>query len=151
MTHYLKFSCMTQINSSFRLMSTKVREVYGLSMNGSMRVATGSLSERLGVEPGDMYRIVETSEWLAYSLYKVAKIIGREDLLNEIYNLRIRIKYGIKEELMSLIQFRGIGRVKARSLYNAGIKDSTILANTPESKLSAIPKIGIALAEDFEG
>ena len=104
------------------------------------------LSERLGVEPGDMYRIVETSEWLAYSLYKVAKIIGREDLLNEIYNLRIRIKYGIKEELMSLIQFRGIGRVKARSLYNAGITDSTVLADTPESKLSAIPKIGIALA-----
>ena len=105
------------------------------------------LSERHGVEPGDMYRIVETSEWLAYSLYKVAKIVGREDLLNELYNLRIRIKYGIKEELISLIQFRGIGRIKARSLYNAGIKDSTVLANTPESKLSTIPKIGMGLAK----
>lgn len=104
------------------------------------------LSEKLRVEPGDMYRIVEASDWLAYSLYKVAKIIGREDLLNEIYKLRIRIKYGIKEELSSLVQLRGIGRIKARSLYNAGITDPAVLARTPESKLSAIPKIGISSA-----
>ena len=104
------------------------------------------LSERLGIEPGDMYRIVESSDWLAHSLYKVAKTLGRNDLLNEIQKLRIRIRYGIKEELTSLVQFKGIGRIKARSLYNAGITDPFILANTPESKLSAIPKIGIALA-----
>jgi helicase len=105
------------------------------------------LSERLGIEPGDMYRIVESSDWLAHSLYKVAKTLGRNDLLNEIYNLRIRIRYGIKGELLSLVQFKGIGRIKARSLYNAGITDTSILANTSESKLSAIPKIGMALAK----
>jgi helicase len=105
------------------------------------------LSERLGIEPGDMYRIVESSDWLAHSLYKVAKTLGRNDLLNEIYNLRIRIRYGIKGELLSLVQIKGIGRIKARSLYNAGITDTSKLANTPESKLSAIPKIGMALAK----
>jgi ATP-dependent DNA helicase len=72
-------------------------------------------------------------------------------LLSEIYKLRIRIKYGIKEELSSLVQLRGIGRIKARSLYNAGITDLTALANTPESKLSAIPKIGMALARMLKG
>jgi helicase len=105
------------------------------------------LSERLGVEPGDMYRIVESSDWLAHSLYKVAKTMGRNDLLNEIYNLRIRIRYGINEELLSLVKFKGIGRIKARSLYNAGITDTFILANTSEARLSAIPKIGMALAK----
>lgn len=109
------------------------------------------LSEKLGVEPGDMYRIVEISNWLAYALYQVAKTIGRGDLLSEIYKLRIRIKYGIKEELSSLVQLRGIGRIKARSLYDAGITDLTALANTPESKLSAIPKIGMALARMLKG
>ena len=108
------------------------------------------LSDKVGVEPGDMYRIAESSEWLAYSLYEIAKLLRREDLLGSIYNLRLRIKYGIKDELLPLVKLEGIGRIRARSLYNAGLTDVAKVAKIPELKLSQIPKIGPAVARKLK-
>jgi helicase len=108
------------------------------------------LSDNMGVEPGDMFRIKELSEWLAYSLYEVAKLLRREDLLPELYNLRIRIRYGVKEELLPLVALEGIGRVRARALYSAGLTDVNKIAKAPQAKLAAIPKIGPAVAEKLK-
>ena len=104
------------------------------------------ISDRLGVEPGDMYRIVEISSWLAYSLYEVAKLLKREDLLTEIHNLRTRIKYGVREGLIPIVTLEGIGRIRARVLYDAGLTDPKKILQVSNSKLAAIPKIGPALA-----
>ncbi|MGH9993059.1 MAG: DEAD/DEAH box helicase, partial [Nitrososphaera sp.] len=108
------------------------------------------LSDRIGAEPGDMHRIVETGGWLAYSLYEVAKLIGREDLLPELYNLRVRIRYGVKEELLPLVALEGIGRVRARALYSAGLTDVAKIAREPQSRLASISKIGPAVAEKLK-
>ena len=104
----------------------------------------------MGVEPGDMHRMVEMTDWLAYSLYEVAKILRREDILPELYNLRTRIRYGVKEELLSLVALEGIGRVRARSLYAAGITDVGKISRVPQNKLANIPKIGAAVAEKLK-
>ena len=108
------------------------------------------LSDKVGVEPGDMYRIAEISEWLAYSLYEVAKLLRREDLLGSIQSLRLRIKYGIKDELLPLVRLEGIGRIRARSLHDAGVTDVAKIAKMPELKLSRIPKIGPAVARKLK-
>lgn len=109
-----------------------------------------TLGDRMGVEPGDMHRIVEMGEWLAYSLYEVAKLLRREDLLPELYNLRTRIRYGVKEELLPLVALEGIGRVRARALYAAGLTDVGKVARAPQSKLASIPKIGPSVAEKLK-
>src|SRR5919108_2607810 len=106
-----------------------------------------ALSDKIGIEPGDMHRIVEVAEWLTYSLYEVAKIMRRSDLLLEIHQLRLRIKYGVKEELLSLVRLKGIGRIRARSLYNAGFTDLSKIANTSEAQLSAVSNIGPTIAK----
>lgn len=108
------------------------------------------LSDEMGVEPGDMHRIVEKSDWLAYSLYEVAKLVRREDLLPELYNLRTRIRYGVKEELLPLVALEGIGRVRARALFAAGFADVGAIAKAPKSRLAAISKIGPAVAEKIK-
>ena len=108
------------------------------------------LSDKIGVEPGDMHRIVEISNWLAYSLYEVAKLLRREDLMPELYNLRTRIKYGVKEDLLPLVVLEGIGRVKARALYNAGFTDVPKIAMASQTKLASVPKIGPTLAEKLK-
>lgn len=108
------------------------------------------LNDKVGVEPGDMRRMVEIGEWLVYSLYEVAKLLKREDLLVSIYNLRIRIKYGIREELLPLVALEGIGRIRARALYDAGFTDIRKVAKASESKLSAISKIGPAVAKKLK-
>jgi helicase len=108
------------------------------------------LSDKIGVEPGDMYRIVEMANWLAYSLYEVAKLLRREDLMPELYNLRTRIRYGVKEDLLPLVVLEGIGRVKARTLYNAGFTDVPKIAKASHAKLASVPKIGPTLAEKLK-
>ena len=106
-----------------------------------------NLSDRLSVEPGDMHRMVEIADWLAHSLYEVAKLLKRGDLLRELHDLQIRIKYGIREELIPLVRLKEIGRARARALYDAGLVDARKVTETPEAKLSAIPKIGPNLAK----
>jgi len=109
-----------------------------------------NLNDKFGVEPGDLYRMVETTYWLSYCLYEIAKLIGRKDLLAEIAKLRLRIKHGIKSELIPLVQLEGIGRIRARALYNAGITNATEIDKISESKLGSIPKIGVKLAKKLK-
>ena len=109
-----------------------------------------NLNEKIGVEPGDLYRMVETAYWLSYCLYEIAKLIGRKDLLAEINILRLRIRHGIKSELIRLIQLEGIGRIRARSLYKAGITNVTQIDKISESKLGSISKIGVKLARKLK-
>lgn len=109
-----------------------------------------SMSDNLGVESGDMHRMVETANWLAYCLREIAKHVERTDLLDELESLRKRINYGIREDLLELIQIRGIGRVRARVLYKKGIKNLDDLAKIPVKKLAEIDKIGSTIADNIK-
>ncbi|HYZ95780.1 MAG TPA: helix-hairpin-helix domain-containing protein, partial [Nitrososphaeraceae archaeon] len=57
-----------------------------------------------------------------------------------------RIKYGVKEELIPIVALEGIGRVRARALYDAGLTDQRKIMQVSNSKLSAISKIGPTVA-----
>ena len=109
-----------------------------------------SLSDGLGIESGDMHRMVETANWLTYCLREIAKHVERADLLEELENLRRRIVYGIREELLELVKVKGIGRVRARVLFKHKIKTLDDLASIPVKKLSEIDKIGLTLADNIK-
>ncbi len=109
-----------------------------------------SLSDNFGVESGDMHRMAETANWLSYCLREISKHVERADLLEELDNLRKRIVYGIREELLELVRVKGIGRVRARILYKHRIKNLDDLAKIPVNKLSEIDKIGSTLAENIK-
>jgi len=104
----------------------------------------------MAIEPGDIHRIVEVSNWLISSIFEIAKLLGRADLLPTIFSLQNRIKHGIKAELVPLVQIKDIGRARARSLYSAGIYIPNDLLVISESKLSSIPKIGSKLAKKLK-
>ncbi|MCP8311938.1 MAG: DEAD/DEAH box helicase [Candidatus Methylarchaceae archaeon HK02M1] len=108
------------------------------------------LLERLGVEPGDLHRAVETAEWLTHALFELAKLLGRKDLLPEIGILMQRIKGGVKSELIPLTKLEGIGRVRARSLYNYGFTDLEKLILAPVDKIASVPKIGTITARGIK-
>ncbi len=109
-----------------------------------------NLSDRLGIEPGDMHRIVESADWLLYTLNEFAKLFNRYDILETLSDLRIRTKYGVKQELLPLIKLEGVGRIRARALYNAGFVDIKLLKSTSESTISSISKIGPSIAKKIK-
>ena len=109
-----------------------------------------SLSDNFGVESGDMHRMAETANWLSYCLREISKHVERADLLEELGNLRKRIVYGIREELLELVRIKGIGRIRARILYKHRIKNLDDLAKIPVNKLAEIDKIGSTLADNIK-
>lgn len=109
-----------------------------------------SLSDNLGIESGDMHRMADNADWLAYSLYELAKLEKRDNLLDELSVLRQRIAYGIKEELVELVKIRGIGRIRARTLYKNGIKNLHDLSEISLDNLAKIEKIGLSVAENIK-
>jgi replicative superfamily II helicase len=83
-------------------------------------------------------------------LNEFAKLFNRDDILETLSDLRIRTKYGVKQELLPLIKLEGVGRIRARALYNAGFVDIKILKSTSESTISSISKIGPSIAKKIK-
>jgi helicase len=109
-----------------------------------------SLSDSLGIESGDMHRMTENADWLVYCLREISKHVERADLLEELDDLRKRVVYGIREELLDLVRVKGIGRVRSRILYKHGIKNLDDLRKIPVSKLGDIDKIGSTIADNIK-
>ncbi len=108
------------------------------------------LSDNFGIESGDMHRMTDTADWLIHALYEIAKLEKKDEILTEIDSLRSRVTYGIKGELVDLVQVKGIGRVRARVLFKNGIKTREDLTSISVEKLAKIDKIGPLIAENIK-
>lgn len=106
--------------------------------------------ERHMVEPGDLLRLTQTAEWLLYATYELARLFEHNDLLRKLAVLRARVRSGVKEELVPLVQIEGVGRVRARILYNNGFHTMADLRRASLSSLTALPTIGTAIAKKIK-
>jgi len=79
------------------------------------------ITERYGVGPGDVRGKVETASWLLGAAESLAVELGL-DVVPSIREARKRVEDGVKEELLDLAGVRGVGRKRARRLYDAGIE-----------------------------
>jgi helicase len=106
--------------------------------------------DRYKVEPGDLLRLVEMADWLLYSAHELAGLFGQKEFLPYLTQLRLRVQTGVKKELVPLVRLRGIGRVRARTLYSAGYKTINDLRKASVSELMKIPLIGSALSKKIK-
>ncbi|RLI42318.1 hypothetical protein DRO64_06480, partial [Candidatus Bathyarchaeota archaeon] len=103
--------------------------------------------EKFRVEPGDLYRLISTSDWLLYATQELASLLGQRDLLPRIAELRERVAKGVKAELIPLVRLEGIGRVRARIIFNAGFRTLEDLRKASIEDLSHLPSIGMRIAK----
>ena len=94
------------------------------------------------IMPGDLRARVELAEWLLFSakqiLYHDTKFNNefkdiKNNVINRLDDLRKRIRYGCKKELLPLVTLPNIGRKRARDLVNMGV-------NTPRDILELTPR-----------
>jgi len=106
--------------------------------------------ERFRVQPGDLYRTIESARWLLYASHELARLFGHKNVLNELDMLVERIEKGVKTELLPLVRLEGIGRVRARILHNAGLKTLDDLKKASMEQLTSLPLIGPKLAKKIK-
>ncbi len=96
------------------------------------------LLETYNVPPGELRNKISTAEWLLYGASELCVLLGEMEKISGINKLKFRIKNGIKEELIPLVKIRGVGRVRARKLFNAGIKNVLGLRNGSTEKIAEL-------------
>ena len=84
-----------------------------------------NIEREWGVQPGDLRSRVELAEWLLYASRRIViedddlAAINRdahEALIESIGEVRGRVRYGCKNDILGLVSLKGIGRVRAREM-----------------------------------
>jgi helicase len=99
---------------------------------------------KFGIGEGDIRALSETTLWLVHSMAELAAF-KKHSSANRVRELEKRVEYGASPQLLELIQIRGIGRVRARKLYNAGIRDMEALRATDPGKVAKIIGTKVAI------
>ncbi|MDY6765636.1 MAG: ATP-dependent DNA helicase [Halobacteria archaeon] len=116
-----------------------------------------TISERHGVGPGDIRSKVERADWLLYAADSLARLLD-SPVVKEIQKTRKRISNGVSEDLLDLVSVKGIGRVRARRLYEAGIESKSDLRSArpqrlanllgPKTAVNVLNEVGLDIDED---
>jgi len=104
------------------------------------------ISEMTGAQQGDLYRLDESAVWLIYSSSELAVFFGHKELLPQLRELEMRVRHGVGRELLELVGLKGIGRIRARNLYENGFTSIQALRRGDVSALARVPSIGTKLA-----
>ncbi|MBI4176010.1 MAG: DEAD/DEAH box helicase [Candidatus Aenigmarchaeota archaeon] len=104
--------------------------------------------EDFGVTPGELRARLDNADWLLYAAQELGLLLGYMDILKMVRKTRVRLQYGVKEELLPLIRLKGIGRARARVLYDIGLKGLAELRKVPEDSLARV--VGHAVAKSVK-
>lgn len=76
--------------------------------------------KKYGTTPGTLFVKMTNADWLLYAASELSKLshLG----ITKLLELRVRTKYGIRKELLDLIRLEQVGRVRARLMYDNGMK-----------------------------
>jgi helicase len=95
------------------------------------------LTDRFGIGAGDLRAKVEDAEWLLFGASRLAQRFQRR-ASRAIDDLSLRVRYGVRDELLDLVRLRGVGRVRSRLLYGAGFTDRDALRSAPLARIEAV-------------
>ena len=113
-------------------------------------VKEDEVCDEFSVGPGDIRRLVESANWLIYASKEISRLFKIYKAVPKLDKLETRVKYGIKEELLELVSLRGIGRIRARNLYQAGIRRLSDIKKAGPNKLMKTARLGKTLISDIK-
>jgi helicase len=109
------------------------------------------LITKFGIQPGDLYRIIENAKWLLHATHELSPLIGANKEIKPLADeLEERISKGIKRELLPIVRLEGIGRIRGRIIYNAGYKTIEDLKTASLEDLTHLPLVGPRIAKKIK-
>lgn len=106
------------------------------------------LLETFHITPGELRVRLDNADWLLYATQELGLLMNLMDTLKHVRKVRLRIKYGIKEELLPLIKLKSVGRARARRLFESKLKSPSDLRKVPVESLARI--VGPKTAEEIK-
>ncbi|OYT45250.1 hypothetical protein B6U90_03695 [Thermoplasmatales archaeon ex4484_6] len=91
--------------------------------------------------PGDVRSKVETAVWMLHAMRELSRLFGKK-MAKDIDLLSLRVDRGIRSELVPLISLKGIGRVRARRLFEAGFTNLDKLRRASVNRIATVEGIG---------
>jgi ATP-dependent DNA helicase len=76
--------------------------------------------------------------------------IFNKDSYAPLTELMVRVRYGVRRELLDLVKLRGVGRVRARSMFDHGVRSLDDVRAIEVGRLARVPKVGDALAKSIK-
>ena len=108
------------------------------------------LIEQFRVQPGDLYRAIDSARWLLHATHELGRLFKHKDISKSLTLVMERIAKGVKAELLPLVRLEGIGRIRARILYNANLKTIDDLKKAPFEQLTKLPLIGPKMSKKIK-
>ena len=107
--------------------------------------------EDYAVRPGELRAKLEKGEWLLYAASELGRLTNNER--SDFLRCRIRLKYGVKAELVPLLRLKGVGRVRARALFKAGFTSLPAIHAATDTQLVAVlgPVLAGKVREQLRG
>ena len=105
------------------------------------------IMKRYNVAPGILRTKLSNWRWVCYAAIELAKL--EKIPTKPLKRLERRIKYGVRAELLPLVELKGVGRIRARKLFASSLKSIHDLEKVPASDLARI--IGPRTAESVKG
>jgi len=104
------------------------------------------ITERFNVGMGDVHRFVQSAEWLTYAASEISRISNATSHISFLQNLRLRLRYGIRSDILELVGLKGVGRIRGRMLQSHNLVNLPDLYKVPIEELARIPTIGTSIA-----
>jgi helicase len=112
-------------------------------------VPENTITERYGIWPGDLASRVELAEWLLTATRELSRLFRPEDT-HYIDVLARRMHHGVKEDVLSLMEIKGVGRVRGRALHKAGYRHISDLRKASIEELMKVEGIGESIARKIK-
>jgi helicase len=113
-------------------------------------VSEDQIIEDYGYEPGDLFRLIETANWLLNATFELGRLLGHRESLSRILEVRERVEKGVKKELLPIVNIKGVGRIRGRMLFNAGFTSIKNLKEASIEEIASVPTLGSSLAKNIK-
>ncbi len=105
------------------------------------------IESKYSIGPGDISMRRDAAGWMLHAFRELARSL-RAEWTQPIGELAMRLEHGIKAELLPLIRIKGVGRIRARTLFTAGFHTPAALKQAPLERLAKLPGFGDKLARE---
>ncbi len=112
---------------------------------GTIEASEERIESLYNLGPGDIHSRVENAVWMLYAMRELSRLFG-SGKAKMIDKVSLRVEKGIREELISLIALKGIGRVRARRLFSSGLRTTDDLRKATVDRIASVEGIGRQIA-----